>query len=120
MITAGGLPRSHRLLTPAGYAAVFQHGCATRDAYFKVLAKPNGLPYARLGLAVSKRTSPKAVVRNRLKRHTREAFRLDQTALAGLDIVVVTQGAASTGAAPALRGSLTQHWQKILTKCKRP
>lgn len=120
MITAGGLPRSRRLLTPAGYAAVFQHGCATRDAYFKVLAKPNGLPYARLGLAVSKRTSPKAVARNRLKRHTRESFRLGQAALAGLDIVVVTQTAATAGGAPALRDSLNQHWQKIVKKCKTP
>jgi ribonuclease P protein component len=42
----------------------------------------------RLGLLVSKREARSAVVRNGIKRRIREAFRLEQARLAGLDILV--------------------------------
>jgi ribonuclease P protein component len=43
---------------------------------------------ARLGLLVSKREARSAVARNRIKRRIREAFRLEQAGLAGLDVLV--------------------------------
>lgn len=60
-----------------------------------VFTRPNGLAHHRLGLAVSARLGG-AVVRSRLKRLIREAFRLEQHELAGpgegpargMDIVV--------------------------------
>jgi ribonuclease P protein component len=44
--------------------------------------KVNGLGYPRFGVGVSKKLGP-AVVRNRLKRFGREAFRLSQHGIAG-------------------------------------
>jgi ribonuclease P protein component len=42
----------------------------------------------RLGLLVSKRHSPLATVRNRIKRCIREAFRLEQGKLGAVDVLV--------------------------------
>ena len=50
---------------------------------------PNELSYARVGVAVSTRHG-KAVRRNRIKRLSREAFRLTRAKLAsGMDFVIV-------------------------------
>jgi ribonuclease P protein component len=43
---------------------------------------------ARLGLLVSRRHAARAVVRNRIKRRIREAFRLTQGELGALDVLV--------------------------------
>jgi ribonuclease P protein component len=52
-----------------------------------LLAAPNGLDYARLGLIVPKKIISTAVGRNRVKRLIRESFRLNQAELVGLDVV---------------------------------
>ena len=43
---------------------------------------------ARLGLLISRRHAPRAVVRNRIKRCIREAFRLEQERLGPIDVLV--------------------------------
>lgn len=53
-----------------------------------VYALSNRRHLARLGIIVGKRTVPHAVRRNALKRLVREAFRLRQRELAGLDVLV--------------------------------
>jgi len=92
-------------------------GLVARNRLFAVFAKKNGAEQARLGLVVSRRVSPKAVIRNRIKRQIRESFRNQQHGLEGLDLVVVAQRSAATASAPALRASLTNHWSKIITTC---
>lgn len=62
-----------------------------------VFTRPNNLPHHRLGLAVSARLGG-AVLRNRLKRLLREAFRLEQHGLARVsDPDPRTGTVASTG-----------------------
>ncbi len=84
----------------------------------RVFAIPNGMALARLGLAVSRRVSSKAVDRNRIKRQIRESFRQHQTLLQGLDVVVVANTAARTIANNEIRDALLQHWKRIIKKCK--
>jgi len=98
---------------------VFRRGQKTQDAFFAVFAAPGATSCTRIGLAVSRKVSRKAVVRNRVKRQVRESFRRNQFVLAGLDLVVVARPAAAGGAGPRLRASLQQHWEEITRKCKK-
>jgi len=96
----------------AAFGRVFRGADRSRDAYFTVLSKPNGLGIARLGLAISKKHCRLATERNRLKRLVRESFRRHQDVLAGLDVVVIAQPAAKEAAHAALFDSLERHWHQ--------
>ncbi len=51
-----------------------------------LMARDDGPP--RLGMLVSRKHSPRATVRNRIKRCIREAFRLEQKKLGAIDVLV--------------------------------
>ena len=53
----------------------------------RLVARPNGVGVARLGVVVGKRMVRRAVARNRIKRTIRESFRL-ATDLPAMDMVV--------------------------------
>lgn len=110
--------RPQRLLTPAQFGQVLRHRCESRDGGFAVYGRRNGLEHARLGVAVSRRVSPRAVERNRIKRQIRETFRLEAAQLGGLDVVVVAHGAAAGMTNEELRAALRRHWQRITARCR--
>mgnify|MGYP000920414266 CR=1 FL=1 len=80
---AQGFPRAARLLKAAEFAAL-RGGQRLACRHFHAEFRSNALASCRLGLAVSKRVSKRAVQRNRLKRLARESFRRWFTALAEL------------------------------------
>lgn len=83
-----GFPRAYRLLTPSDYQPIFkQPDLRITSKHFLLLAKKNTLPHPRLGLAITKKKAPLAVVRNHIKRHIRNAFRTHSTALNNYDII---------------------------------
>ena len=69
------------------FSSVFRFRCVGGGPGLDLLAAPNGLKQARLGLIVPKKIVATAVGRNRIKRLLREAFRLSQAELAGLDVI---------------------------------
>lgn len=84
-----GLPRRRRLIRRQDFQATLKNGCCARGRYVRLFAKPNGMPFCRFGVSVGKKCG-KAVVRNRLKRLTREFFRLHQHSLpVGWDYVAL-------------------------------
>lgn len=85
-----------------------------------MLARPNQMNHARLGVIVSKKTAGRAVVRNRLKRWVREYFRLSQEKVAGLDIVVVVKrGLVEVSDFNEITRLLDKQWDEILKKWKK-
>ncbi len=109
--------RASRLSGKKAFAAVFDAKMRKHAGPLAVLTRPNGLGFHRLGLSVSRKVG-KAVVRNRVKRRLREAFRLDRPThadydtrdadgdLVGYDIVVVVRPGGADAPLCDLRGWL--------------
>ncbi len=70
-------PKKRRLASNRQFKAVLDHGRRAGDHLLTLYMAPNPCGYPRLGVSVGK-SSGKAVVRNRLKRLLREAFRQSQ------------------------------------------
>ena len=96
---------------------IYQAGHYVVDAVLVIYADKNRLPHSRLGLSVSRKVGG-AILRNRWKRLTREAFRLSQSDLPlGLDFVVRPR----RGAEPdfqSIQDSLCQLTKQLAEKVK--
>ena len=85
-------PRSHRLGGQREFAEVFAARVRVSRGPLTVFAKSNGKKHNRLGLSVSRKVGS-AVVRNRIKRLLREAYRSTRHDLpTGYDLVIVPRG----------------------------
>lgn len=85
----------HRLSRATDFQAAYCRGCRAAAGPLAVFVRPNGLPEHRLGLSVGRRVGG-AVVRNRIKRLLREAFRhvrstLPRPQTGAYDIVVTVR-----------------------------
>lgn len=112
-------PRASRLTTPRSYQDVFQQGLRARNGLLGGVVRTNTLSYARLGLAVSRKASPRAVVRNRIKRVIREVFRKQHQTLAALDYVIIAHPPAATATRAELASAASQLVQKLTRTCAR-
>lgn len=113
--------RHHRILTAAQYKAVFDHRKRMHGTYFSVHLRANSVEFHRLGIAVSKKVSKKAVIRNAIKRQVRDGFRHFQSAQLSttdaedrsrnkMDMVVVAKPKAATADPAELRRELSKMW----------
>lgn len=109
-------PRHARLLNGSDFNQVFDKSVRSSDQYFTVLARPNNLEQARLGMAISKRRVKLSVVRSRLKRIVRENFRLTQQNVSA-DYVVLAGKQCAKATNQELRESLEKHWGLLKKKC---
>ncbi len=111
--------KSLRLLCAADFKPVFDDApFRASHQYFLILARLNQQPHARLGLVMAKKHLRHAVDRNRMKRQIRESFRLQQQALAGLDIVVLSRKGMDNLSNTEFSLQLTQQWQRIFKKLR--
>lgn len=99
------LPGAARLPPGSGYQS--SHGGVT------LRARRTGGEVPRLGLIISKKSIKRAVDRNRVKRITRESFRLCQSRLSGLDVVIMSRAGLGELSGTALRAVLDKHWDAL-------
>jgi ribonuclease P protein component len=103
---AAGLPRQARLSEAGQYAGRFSE--RLQGHWYQVLARPNHLPGARLGLIVGRRAAARAVDRSLAKRLAREEFRRVRTAIPGWDVVVRLKAGFARGERVAARTELRE------------
>ena len=105
-----GLPPTARLRRAADFAALRQGTGRWQGRHFALRWRTTPDPPARLGLAVSRKVSKRAVQRNRIKRNIRESFRATRDDLPGVDVLVIARVSAAGADNPALRADLARAW----------
>ncbi|MBZ2169546.1 MULTISPECIES: ribonuclease P protein component [Marinobacter] len=109
-------PKSHRLLRPADYGKVFNDvQIKVPHRNFLILATPNQLGHARIGLIFSKKNLKLAVQRNRIKRQVRESFR-QQHHLPEMDIVLLGRQGLKDLDNRAIQKALSDLWRRLNKK----
>ena len=111
------LQKHQRIRSGKDFERIYAARTTARAPGLLVFATKNDLEHTRIGLSVSRKNG-NAVVRNRLKRLLREAFRLEQHALpAGLDLLLIPP----PGPEPTLAGyriAMTQAAEAVTRKLK--
>jgi ribonuclease P protein component len=94
-----------RLRQRREFLQVQERGRKLNAGAYVVLALENGLGRARLGVTVTTRIG-NAVVRNRVKRWVREAFRAEAPELPSMDVVVIARSSAPQAGLAGARRAL--------------
>ncbi|MBC3766640.1 ribonuclease P protein component [Neptunicella marina] len=109
--------RDVRLLTPTHFGNVFQDATSAPSPQLTLLAKHNQVNKARLGITIAKKRVKKAHDRNRIKRIIRESFRLNQSKLSNIDIVVIGKSGVDKLSNRELFELLEKLWKKLNRRC---
>lgn len=118
-----GLPKANRLKHRRDFQAVYQQGIRRSSSHLTLRALSELAPgeraqtssHARIGISISQKVSKKAVIRNRIKRQIRAAFRELLPVIApGWKIVIVVRPGATECEYRHFLGELKQ----LLTKAK--
>ncbi len=105
-------PKNKRLLTKFDYDRVFSQTSKWVTSEFIVLFSKNSVGQTRLGLAISKKTVPKAHDRNRIKRILRETFRT--RTLASFDVIVLAKRGVDKIQNSVLITQINKAWDKLV------
>lgn len=89
------MKKTFRLKNTQDFSRVFKEGKSFANRFLVIYHAPNRMDHYRVGFSVSKKVG-NAVVRNKVKRLLREAFRLElaDTALA-VDFIIIARPAAA-------------------------
>ncbi|MGN6227250.1 ribonuclease P protein component [Dyella sp.] len=117
---AAGLPREARLCRAGDFAALRQASGRFGGRCFSVRYRQNELGHARMGLAISKRVSKRAVERNRIKRLARESFRRIRHDLPAVDLVLMAREQAAGLPGTELLAELDALWRKLAPLKRAP
>lgn len=110
-MAAAGFPRGARILAKPEFDRVFRAGQSAGSKHFRGLVLAASSP--RLGITVPKRCVSTAVLRNRIKRIVREAFRLRRSLLPAYDFVVVGRGEIAKADPASIRNDVEKLFDRL-------
>ena len=108
-----GLPRATRLRRAADFLAMRDAPGRLDGRYVLIRYTTAAGANARMGMAVSRRVSKRAVERNRIKRQLRESFRRTRAKLPPLDLLVIARSEAAAVDNATLRAELDRLWPRL-------
>ena len=109
----GTFPREARLVRRGDFDTVYRAGKRRSSSHFTVFFRPNDLPQTRFGFSI-KKTLGNAVVRNRIRRRTREVVREHRQEIpAGWDMVIHPKGSVASAEFLALTADLLRVLQGV-------
>jgi ribonuclease P protein component len=97
---------AYRLRKTDEYSSVFAFRRVLRGRFLTVHYRPSGLATARMGVVVAKKLARRAVLRNLVKRISREVFRTRRGRLPRLDLVIRLSAPAAAATRAELRDDL--------------
>ncbi len=107
MVSTRSLKQNHL------FRRLYQKGRSSSGRCLVVYCRKNGLPYNRLGLTTGTKLGH-AVVRNRIRRRIREAYRLSEHSyVLGYDIVVVARHRAVDASYQEIAQCLSKQMGKL-------
>lgn len=109
--------RDRRLLLPSDYKFVFNQSIRSSDKLLMILVRKNpSHTQPRLGLAIAKKSVKTAVHRNRIKRLSREFFRLNHDTIACADYVILVRHGIDKMDNQVITQSLTKQFNYLRKK----
>lgn len=106
------LNATRRLIKKTDFDYVFNKAKKLVWDNFTLLYRPNSLPHARLGFAISKRFVAKAVLRNKIRRIFKESFRTRPN-LPAYDMVIIANKSCDRQKIKYIKQNIEQLWQKL-------
>jgi ribonuclease P protein component len=80
--------RAFRLTGPGAFEAVFREGRRSEGRHVQLVAAAAARTPGRVGYVIGRKTLPRAVDRNRLRRRLRETIRAMRAVLAPYDVIL--------------------------------
>ena len=103
-----GYSRRHRFTQRGAFGPVIRGSRKVRGQVCLLHVLPGTPGAARFGVALTRRTVPLSVARNRIKRVARETFRRHAIRHAGLDLVLMLRGKLPEGGEGLFREELAR------------